>query len=76
MQKDWHSIKIGIMEEILLEKKQKNCDDFENSLINSGDKQIVEAVKNDRHWYCSLIPKDATTTKPKFYSSENTRSVT
>ena len=70
MQKDWHSIKIGIMEEILLEKLKK-CDDFENSLINSGDKKIVEAVKSDRHWSCGLNPKDATTTKPKFYPGEN-----
>ena len=70
MQKDWHSIKIGIMEEILLEKLKK-CDDFKNSLISSGEKKIVEAVKSDRHWSCGLNPKDATTTKPQFYPGEN-----
>ena len=71
MQKHWHSIKIGIMEKILLEKNFKNCDDFKNSLINSGDKRIVEAVKSDRQWSCGLNPKGATTTKPKFYPDEN-----
>ena len=48
--------------------------------INGGDYVLqffvdylitIEAVKSDRHWSCGLNPKDATTTKPKFYPGEN-----
>ena len=70
MQKDWHSIKIGVMEEVL-SQKITSCDEFKNSLINSGNKRLVEAVKSDRYWRCGLNPKEASTTKSKYYPGEN-----
>ena len=70
MQKDWHSIKIGVMEEVL-SQKITSCDEFKNSLINSGNKRLVEAVKSDRYWSCGLNPKEASTTKSEYYLGEN-----
>ena len=70
MQKDWHSIKIGVMEEVL-SQKITSCDEFKNSLINSGNERLVEAVKSDRYWSCGLNPKEASTTKSKYYPGEN-----
>ena len=70
MQKDWHSIKIGVIEEVL-SQKITSCDEFKNSLINSGNKRLVEAVKSDRYWSCGLNPKEASTTKSKYYPGEN-----
>ena len=61
MQKDWHSIKIGVMGEVL-SQKITSCDEFKNNLMNSGNKRLVEAVKSDRYWSCGLNPKEASTT--------------
>ena len=51
--------------------KITSCDEFKNSLINSGNKRLVEAVKSDRYWSCGINPKEASTTKSKYYPGEN-----
>ena len=58
------------MEEVL-NQKITSCDEFKNRLINSGNKRLVEAVKSDRYWSCGLNPKEASTTKSKYYPGEN-----
>ena len=58
------------MEEVLTQKIT-SCDEFKNSLINSGNLRLVEAVKSDSYWSCGLNPKEASTTKSKYYPGEN-----
>ena len=70
MHKDWHSIKLGVMEEVL-KAKLRSCAEFKHALIISKAKRIVETVKNDRFWSCGLTPKDASSTKADYYPGQN-----
>ena len=66
----WHKIKCGIMEEIL-KAKVNSCSEFKQSLTNSHDKRLVEAVKSDIFWSSGLNPQEAYATKPHYYHGQN-----
>ena len=70
MHKEWHSIKIGVMEEVL-KAKLSSCSEFKKALISSKGKRLVETVKNDRFWSCGLTPKYALSTKTDYYPGQN-----
>ena len=70
MHKNWHDIKVSVMEEILV-AKLRDCPEFKQTLIDSADMRLVEAVKSDRFWSCGLNPKDAATTNPKYFPGKN-----
>ena len=66
----WHDVKLDIMNEIL-RAKVRCCPEFKTALIQSAEKELVEAVRSDRFWSCGLSPRDATLTKSSFYPGEN-----
>ena len=70
MHKDWHSIKIGVMEEVL-KAKLSSCSEFYKALISSKSQRLVDTVKNDRFWSCEQTPKDALSTKTDYYPGQN-----
>ena len=67
---NWHSIKLEVMQEVLL-AKYEGCPEFSQALIDSGPKKLVESVRADRYWSCGLNPTDAATTKERYYPGLN-----
>ena len=55
----------------ILRAKVRCCPEFKTALIQSAEKELVEAVRSDRFWSCGLSPRDATLTKSSFYPGEN-----
>ena len=70
LHKDWHSIKKSVMKEIL-HIKADYCAHFKQSLLDSLNCRIVEAVQGDLYWSSGLSPYLASTTKSKFYPGMN-----
>ena len=60
---------LNVMEEILIAKGQQ-CDEFNSALVNSKDKRLVEATR-DEFWASGLSPYHAATTKPEYYPGSN-----
>ena len=66
----WHTSKLDIMNEIL-DAKVSCCPEFKNALLQSAGTELVEAVRSDRFWSCGLTPRDASTTKSRYYPGKN-----
>ena len=58
------------MKEILF-AKTKSCPEFRQSLLESIDMNLVEAVKSDIFWSCGLNPGDAASIRPPYYPGQN-----
>ena len=67
--KDWHSLKVWVMKDIL-HAKADYCKQFKNALIESGEKPLVECT-SDLFWASGLSPRDTSTTHPSFYPGIN-----
>ena len=67
---NWGDHKLDAMRDILAAKVQ-SCPDFRQALIDSGTKNLVEAVKSDRFWSCGLNPSEAATTKRLYHPGQN-----
>ena len=66
----WHREKVGFMKEILV-AKTKSCPEFRQSLLESIDMHLVEAVTIEIFWSCGLNPGDAASTRPPYYPGQN-----
>ena len=66
LHKNWHSIKMYVMKDIL-HAKTHYCAKFKD-LLNSGKNRLVEAVMGDIFWSSGLPPQVAESTKPAFLS--------
>lgn len=54
--KDWHTIKLSIMEEIIRAKAQQN-DDVREQLMKTGNREIIENSPWDEFWGCGKSGK-------------------
>ena len=70
LHKDWHSFKKSVMKEIV-HIKADYCAHLKQSLLDSLNYRIVEAVQGDVYWSSGLSPYIASTTKSKFYTGMN-----
>ena len=70
LHQDWHSIKASVMRAIL-HAKADCCGQFKQTLLDSGDRRIVKAVRGDTYWSSGLVPMFAATTKPEYYPGSN-----
>ena len=70
LHKNWHSIKMCVMKDIL-HAKAHYCTKFKEELLNSGKNWLVEAIMGDIFWSSGLPPQVAETTKPAFYPGTN-----
>ena len=62
--------KVGFMKEILV-AITKSSQEFRQSLLESIDMHLVEAVKSDIFWSCGLNPGDSASTIPPYYPGQN-----
>ena len=69
LHKNWHSIKLNVMKEILHAKADYNSR-FKEELILSDGKKLVESTK-DIFWASGMSPRDTTSTLPSFYPGLN-----
>ena len=69
MHKDWHSIKLCIMKEIL-HAKADYCKQFKSALMESVGKRLVECTQ-DMYWASGLPPRYTLATKPEYYPGDN-----
>ena len=69
LHKNWHSIKLIVMKEILHAKADYNSR-FKEELILSDGKKLVESTK-DIFWASGMSPRDTTSTLPSFYPGLN-----
>ena len=67
--KDWHTIKVWVMKDIL-HAKADYCTPFKNALIQSGETPLVECT-SDLFWASGLSPHDTSMTDPSFYPGRN-----
>ena len=70
LHKNWHSVKMCAMKDIL-HAKAHYCAKFKEELMNSGKNRLVEAVMGDIFWSSGLPPRVADSTKPAFYPGTN-----
>ena len=69
MHKDWHSIKLCIMKEII-HAKADYCNQFKSALKESVGKRLVECTQ-DMYWASGLPPRYTLATKPEYYPGGN-----
>ena len=69
LHKNWHSINLIVMKEILHAKADYNSR-FKEELILSDGKKLVESTK-DIFWASGMSPRDTTSTLPSFYPGLN-----
>ena len=62
-------MKRTVMKQIL-RAKADYCPLFKSTLVDSGNKSLVEGTQ-DLFWASSLTPHDSSTTDPVFYSGGN-----
>ena len=70
LHKNWHSIKMCVMKDIL-HATADYCAKFKDELLSSGGKNLVEAVMGDIFWSSGLPPRVAESTKPEYYPGAN-----
>ena len=70
LRRDWHTIKMSVMKEIL-HIKADLCPTFKQTLLDSTNCRLVEAVQGDVFWSSGLPPQLAATTKPEFFPGRN-----
>lgn len=49
LRRDWESVKVGIMRDVVREKFAQH-DDIRQILLSTGDAKIVEHTENDSYW--------------------------
>jgi ribA/ribD-fused uncharacterized protein len=49
LRRDWESVKVAVMREVV-RSKFKQHDDIRNILLSTGDAKIVEHTENDSYW--------------------------
>lgn len=69
LHRDWHSIKVHAMRDIL-HAKATYCPLFKDELLKSVGKQIVESTR-DLFWASGLNPQETTQTHPTYYPGRN-----
>ena len=69
LHKDWHSIKLCVMRDIL-HAKADYCVLFKKTLIDSVGKRLVESTQ-DLFWASGLSPNLSATTTPAYYPGSN-----
>ena len=69
LHKGWHSMKRTVMKQIL-HAKADYCPLFKSTLMDSGNKNLVESTQ-DLFWASGLSPHDSSTTHPAFYPGGN-----
>ena len=69
LHKGWHGMKCTVMKQIL-HAKADYCPLFKSTLMDSGNKNLVESTQ-DLFWASGLSPHDSSTTHPVFYPGSN-----